>query len=310
MKMIRHPRRLWLAAALVLTTACSLSTVGLLGTGGEDAGADATATPDGSRPSPDGTVGDDGSADVAIDAALEAGRDCGSTYNPQEDAGYLVARMLPPDASITVNGALDDWECVPFVPLNATSAAIASGTGNVSGEFAVRWTPQTFYFAARVRSDYSGDAGSPVYNDGVELYVSGSSPPTPYYTANDHHYILDHNGQVNDYETQAMKPSLSGYTSAVQKVTGGFDVEMSVDRTALGLGTLGGNILGFDVQMNDGDGRNQVKVLVWGHEKRPCGPGPVDASATCCGAGDGGLPYGPDRPWCNPRSWGSVELIP
>lgn len=308
--MIRNPSRSWLAAALVLTTACGLSTVGLLGTGATDAGADAT-TPDGSRPNPDGNGGgDDASADVVVDAAPDAGRDCGSTYNPQEDAGYLVARMLPPDASIAVNGDLSDWECVPFVPLNAQNAAIVSGTGNVSGEFAVRWTPQTFYFAVRVRSDFSGDGGDPVYNDGAELYLSGSSTPTPYYTANDHHYIHDHKSQVNDYETTATKPTLNGYTSAVQKVAGGFNVEMSVDRTALGLAQLGNNILGFDVQMNDGSGTNQVQVLIWGHEKRPCGPGPVDASATCCGATDGGVPFGADLPWCNPRSWGSVELIP
>jgi hypothetical protein len=120
----RRSRRALLVVVL-FSTACSLSTIGLLqGGGGSDAGAGDATTPD-ARPTLDG-AGADGMADALDapppDAASDAALDCGALAAPIVDAGLLAAQRLAGDASITVNGNLDDWGCVPFVPLTRQTA--------------------------------------------------------------------------------------------------------------------------------------------------------------------------------------------
>jgi hypothetical protein len=309
-----------LVALAVGSSACALSTVGLLVEPGPaaDAGADTTTPaaetgngPGGGDAALDGAAGDGADVDAALDASLDAadaadaprdGRACDAST--LLEAGRLGSPAL--GGAVTVNGDLSEWGCVPFVVMDrVTSGHAAPADASIRAEFATQWSASAVYFAFRVFDNAApsgADNVDPHNNDSVEVYLDGDGFLMGNYDAGDHQYVVDHLAQYKDYGPEPpVVPPGGQFARAVVKNGNDYTVEMSVSAAALGRASFAsGNILGFDVQINNHVGTTpHAETLIWRVNPQPCSCG-----APCC-CGQGG-----DLPWCNTQRFGFLHLLP
>jgi Carbohydrate family 9 binding domain-like len=287
--------------ALALVSAAGFAACNAL-TGVSDlAVGETAATPDAATPEA-GSVVDASVADAQplVDAAVDDA--CGSRV-VAVDAGRVAA--FPSPGAKTLDGELDDWGCqAPLVLTPATVATVdldASAATNVRAEVRLEWDPAYLYVAYDVSGVGPAGTSTDVFrNDSCEIYIGGPGTLVSVYRNIDRHYIIDHNGAAFDYSTgPGLAPT--GLSYAAVRKPNGFIVEARVDAALINAAPLvTGASLPLDLQVNRGNGTT-LAVLIWAlSDPKPC---PCSSSGTtcCCGAAN-------DRPYCNTRRFGAVEL--
>jgi hypothetical protein len=220
------------------------------------------------------------------------------------DAGVLAVHPL---GTVTIDGTLTEWGCVPFTLVDKATAPRIAGSNpsgaTLSAELALGYDAQYLYFAARITDTITGTStAEPYLNDAVEIYLDGDATLAGTYGASDHQYVIDHKLFIKDYgpATPAV-PAAAVLTAAVQKSAGGWVLEARVAWSALGGSVTAGRRVGFDVGFTNGSGTTQEQMLYWWYGPGT-GAGVCTGGEWCCGAGS--------DPWCDTRRFGFAELRP
>ena len=270
-------------------------------TSGIGPGADASPGADAGAPSDDAPSAPDVATSLDAGDASEA-----ACPPPSSDAAVSVATAAA--TAPTIDGDLSDWGCGPWTELSQANAAYARQSGqDVSAQFALRWDAAGLYVAAHVvvPTVHGSDPVNPYNNDAVEIYVSGDAPLTGDYDPTSHQFIVDWKNLAVDYGSVHYPPSQPTpnppqFKWMAKTVADGWQVEIAIAWPALGKGkapTSGGSV-GFDLQLDDGDGTaldTQVIAELAPHAAA-CG-----CKACCCG-------QTPDFPNCDTLTFATVAL--
>jgi hypothetical protein len=244
----------------------------------------------------------DGSGSGGGDASMS--NDGSALCTTSGDAGASSATgvfIAPKVASEPrIDGQLDDW-CVPFFHFDSKSAGAVVKPTTISADIAVVWTPGAIYLGAHVfdATHPVQDPLDPYKNDAVELYLRPNSVATGTYGATDFHFVVDHLDLARQYSGLGGPTTPpAGFTSATTQTADGYIAEMAFSSALLGQSEFSPGPLGFDTQISDGDGTQQVGVLVF-YETANAGCG---GCAACSGAAFG--------PHCDTLLFGTVQLTP
>jgi hypothetical protein len=248
----------------------------------------------------------DGASEDATSAALDAVADaCGPA---SADGGGIVAISeiaSPP----TIDGDLSDWPCDGWMELNASTAAfVKTGGDPISALVAVRWDASNVYVAVRITDPNVGgnDPTNPYNNDAVEIYATGIANPDGDYDATSHQWVADWKGLVVDYGPshygQPVTTAPPYFHAKGIVVTGGWQLEASFGWQVVLPGAFAsGSKIGFDVQVDDGDGTQQNGALILALTPttgEDCGCTQVSC---CCGKSV-------DLPYCDTARMARVTL--
>jgi hypothetical protein len=296
----RSAGRAALLAMLGGATACGLA---ITGTGASPDGAPGSdaALPDALGSDGGGGGGSDGAADGSggdaspTDAGSDAVADC-----PDASTTFASGTLTVPPAAapVSIDGDLAEWKCARFFTYDAGTAAVVSDAVSASNvySFAVAWDPSYVYVAAHVldssasRGTYTGAEN--YKNDAIEVYLGGDSTYTISYTSKDHQYVVDWANRAWDYTPSGNGAPPSGFTSAAKSSAAGFDVELRVPASEVGLGTLAASTkLGFAFAADEHNGTNQHGWALWYAPTVSCNSG-------CC------------QVWCDARYFGGLLLGP
>jgi hypothetical protein len=284
------------ALSSIMTLAgCGLATSGLfadvpLAANTADAGSSGLK-PDASAPALDASGGspfDAGSID-ANDASTADGGGGGD----DDDGGDADAcsgttdvtslgSIAESDAPPVIDGDLRDWPCSGWLTITPSNAGfVRTGGDPLAAEIATRWDQGNLYVAVHVIDpSVAGNNATDLYtNDSVELYLTGDPAPTGDYDSVSHQYVTDWTGRIVDYgPSHDNKPGdrqPAHFTAATRPMPDGWALEAQIGAPAVVAGAfVSGANIGFDVEINDGDGTNQRGSLI-------AALSPVPAACTC-----------------------------
>jgi cellulose/xylan binding protein with CBM9 domain len=275
------------------------------------------ATPDLATPSD----GAGAPADLASDAAMAAPDllpDPCASSTPLDGgvaAGVCVIATAPP----VIDGVLDDWTGVPFVPISFTTADVHVNTNsprlgawpatpavdaNLSAAFALRWDQANLYVAVRVTDDIRAFITSAITDsDSVELYLNADANPGAAADGPNAYqlsFTVDNRFAAFRDGNSISVPGGTTIAHATMLGSGGnWTLEVKIPWTLLGFASAGaGRVVGWDIDINDDDsGTQRDRWLVW--KDAPLASG---GNACMCNNGDLCLPY------CDARNWGRLVL--
>ncbi len=264
-----------------------------------------TIGPDGSAPDAsqlDSSVAEDAPFDTSstdLDAGASGDADATTDACPTTTTTFQNGTLsIPPKAKpVTIDGNLDEWSCAQFFTYNAASAAVVDAVMPAANtfSFAVSWDSAFIYVAARVKDatmPRGGNTGTIIYqNDSIEVYLGNSSPYTIAYSAREHQYVVDWANRAHVYQVTSTNPPPPNFSSAVTATASGFDVELRVPASELGVATLTAPMtLGIAFAANEHNGAQQHGWALW---HRPSG---VACNSGCC------------QIWCDARYLGGLVL--
>jgi hypothetical protein len=305
-------------AGLTTMAACGLTTSGLLDeplpvTSSHPREAGAGGSTDGAAPLGDaGVPSGDAEGDGGTDDDGGADDDAATTADAcalSEDAAS-VATLLHAASAPKIDGDLSDWPCDGWFDLGpATAAYVKSGGDAIHARVATRWDKDALYVAVHIDDPNvaGGDAIDPYKNDSVEIYATGDASPNGDYDATSHQWITDWKGLSVDYAPahygQFPDSSPAHFDAKTKRSATGWDFEASAgSQTLQGGAFAAGGRLGFDVQVNDGDGFSQVGALLLTLAP-PASTCACTQVGCCCGGS-------PDLPYCDSQRMGRVTLQP
>ncbi|MGB6151857.1 MAG: sugar-binding protein, partial [Pricia sp.] len=175
--------------------------------------------------------------------------------------GEVVLLDTPPPPSIveiadavTVDGSQEAlWQDVPAIELANTFTEEAVDSLDRSANWKSVWDNENLYFFISVLDDdLQNDSDQWYEDDGVEIYIDADNSKNATYGDNDYQITI---GWNNDNLVADTKNNLGiGSIAAVTDSENGYNVEVAIPWTALGIEPENGNFLGIDVHMNDDDG--------------------------------------------------------
>ena len=157
---------------------------------------------------------------------------------------------------------------------------------NLSATWSALWDNTNLYvFVAVTDNDKQNDSGTNWYDDdGVELFVDGNNNKATAYDANDFQWGLVWGRTAALAGGKNPANSLTGVTYSIVAVTGGYNMEVKIPWTTMGVTPSIGKVIGFDVAVNDDDaGGTRENKISW--------------NATA------------DEGWQNPSYFGTTTLI-
>ena len=262
-------------AALTGAAGCDLALSGLADAPRDAGGAhptfDATTNDGAAPPASDASDSNDvfapdapGAADAAV--ASDATDACGAVSEGGAAIDTIAAIAPPP----VIDGDLADWPCDGWMELSATTAAFAKTGGDVvSALVAVRWDANGVYVALKITDPIVGgnDPTNPYNNDAVEIFATGEATPTGDYDATSHQWVTDWKGLEVDYGPthygQPADTAPAHFSAKGTVVTGGWQFEASFGwQVVLPAAFASGAEFGFDVQLDDGNGTQQLGALI------------------------------------------------
>ncbi len=155
----------------------------------------------------------------------------------------------------TVDGSLYDWAQMPHLTLNADTADAIGGArpteDDVSANLRSYWSGDTLYLAVDVTDDVPGSG------DAVLLGIDGKHDRQPG-GADDHSLAVYRDGTMLDAGTP-----ITTVLAAVRNVTGGYQVEMAIPASFLGVSSLSPDQeIGLSLGLSDDDGSGVESTLI------------------------------------------------
>lgn len=153
---------------------------------------------------------------------------CTPTIEPAATDGvHHAAAWEGPEP--TIDGAFDDWACVPRRDLGKGSWTTASFPAEAKAEVAFRHTPGALYFYASITTTTPGFENAQGFaNDSINLYL-GPPNPTAAFRPSDHQFAFDHEGKVSHYINGTNQPLPASVKASMRVRTEGtllvFEVE-------------------------------------------------------------------------------------
>ncbi len=205
------------------------------------------------------------------DAGAATGPDAASVNNadaaPGPDATSNVAMgtltSSPLDGAIELDGEMDaQWQALEFRRFDMDDAeqieAVASYQADSSVRFASLYDDNKLYFFFQVFDDQIVSDSDDVYNDdSIEIYIDGLDDGSGPYAGDDHWILVGANASY-----QSFGPNNIQITGFIDATDVGYNVEISLDRSALGAGSAAE--LGFNLALNDDDGTGNSDIDAYG----------------------------------------------
>ena len=171
---------------------------------------------------------------------------------PYEPPKAIAVRGTP-----VIDGEMDDiWNGTQEIAVNNP---VSSGPVNASAAVRTMWDDEYLYVYAVVTDPVLDEAATAAHEqDSIEVFVSERNHRDASYIDGDGQYRVSF---TNRQSFNASNVSNDGFDSAAKIIDGGYVIEMAIKLYAVKPGE--GNIVGFDVQVNDADGGRRNALAIW-----------------------------------------------
>ncbi len=278
-----------------LERACLLAT--LLATGLASA-CSFDSTVNNNAPAPGATLAEVDAAATSPDANRQLTPDAGAEPDANNSAAMGTLRSSPLAGVLELDGELDaQWQALEFRNFEIGDAQQLEAVGNYVADASVRFASlyddDKLYFFFEVTDDLLVNDSTDIYNDdSIEIYIDGLSDSSGPY-ADDDHWILV--GASATY--QSLGPTNIEIAGSINTTAIGYNIEISIDRSAIGAGTA--SELGFNIGLNDDDGEGDTAVDAYGLWFLP----DTTSCASCCN--DSADNYA----WCDTTRLGRLQFM-
>jgi len=155
----------------------------------------------------------------------------------------------------SIDGSVDAvWaEAATDSITNVINGSVSSDS-DLSGTWRALWNGNNLYYLIEVTDDaLNNDSTNPWDDDSIEIYIDAdNSKGSSYDGVNDFQYIFRWNdGTIHLGSNSAT--NTTGIVFDMVAVSGGYNLEVSIPWSTLGVTPAGGNLIGTDVHVNDDD---------------------------------------------------------
>jgi hypothetical protein len=181
----------------------------------------------------------------------------GGSSSLQAASVNIVDPVVNAQTPIVIDGFLEsDWSKAVMKAIGKVS----EGSPTATASFGTMFDSQNLYFTVRVTdSVFVLDSGSNFSNDdSIEIFIDADLSHSFTYDSNDFHLIF----RFNDYSLTASSVQLGANSAALNlanisykmsTISGGYRLEAAVQWSDLGIVRSAGDLIGFDVHVNDDD---------------------------------------------------------
>jgi alpha-amylase len=153
----------------------------------------------------------------------------------------------------TIDGTIDPaWTNAP------TNAITYAANGSLQADFTgTKWRAlydnTNLYILIEVKdASLSQDGPNPWDDDAVEIFIDGNNDKAATYDANDFQYGFRWNIAANTTNMYGVG-ARTGITYAIPTVTGGYNLEVAIPWSTIGVTPVNGKLIGFEININDDD---------------------------------------------------------
>jgi len=230
----------------------------------------------------------DSNVELAVTATDVAGNESerSESVTVTTDEPRVHAQVGRAATAPTLDGELTEssWADATAHPLETTLTGTIDGDADLAAEWLARWDDEALYVAVRITDDaQSADSDSAWNDDSVEIYVDADNSKEERYDGeNDFQFIVPYDG--SGVSTGGDSPPAGDAEQAQQLTPDGWQVEFRLPWSTAGVTPSAGDLVGFDVHVNDDDdGDARDAKLSWFATE--------------------------DDAWQNPRLFANVELV-
>ncbi len=182
-----------------------------------------------------------------------------NTTIPSRLGEGLIVVLPPPPAvaktavPVEIDGVEDtSWNSPDTISIETNVSGEVSDSDDLAGTWKAQWDENALYFFISVTDDDLQNDSDPWYeDDGVEIYIDSDNSKNTTYGSDDHQLTIGwNNGNLIEDTKDNIGP---GSTVAVVDTNQGYDVEVSIPWSALGLTPTAGQFIGLDVHIIDDD---------------------------------------------------------
>ncbi|MFA9392422.1 MAG: sugar-binding protein [Prolixibacteraceae bacterium] len=153
---------------------------------------------------------------------------------------------------IEVDGTKDECYSGAVYPIENELYRDNVSPENLSGEWTAVWDVDYIYFyiSAKDSEKYNDSGENWYYDDGAEIYIDGDNSKSTDYDANDFQFAFKWN------ELTAMESkhkNVEGVLYSMADTDDGYNMEVAIPWTLIGIEAEENRIIGLDVQLNDDD---------------------------------------------------------
>jgi gliding motility-associated-like protein len=189
-------------------------------------------------------------------------------FTPSGSSVKSDARVLTVNAGIqktnqapVIDGVVEDlWQNYTLVPLDKVPVGTVTSSADLSANYRAMRDNDFLYVLVEVVDDVlTTGAADPWDNDGIEIFVDIGNGKNPVYGPTTFQYAFVYNSAaVTEYKNNAT----AGVVFSQGTHPGGYLMEVSIPWTTLGADPQDGELIGFDVHVNDddGDGIRDTKI--------------------------------------------------
>ncbi len=204
-----------------------------------------------------GTTCDDGDPNTQSD---QEDGNCNCIGTPIITGTVVCEVTTPP----TLDGMGTEWSQTSY-PLTNNLNGVTNSAIDLSGDFQVSWDNNYLYVYGSITDDVlmNDSPGAPYDDDTFEVYIDGGNEKATTYDANDHQLMF----RVNDpdiayWSAQQTNPAGVDFSRTI--VPGGYEIEVRVSWTFIGVTPSPAMEIGLDVHVvDDDDGAGSDKKLSW-----------------------------------------------
>jgi gliding motility-associated-like protein len=160
----------------------------------------------------------------------------------------------------TIDGIWSNYAASPLTKVPIGAANI-SGPADLSATYQTMRDANNFYILVNVTDDIIRHTATNIWdNDGIEIFIDMGNTKSATYGANDFQYAFaTGSSTVTEYKHNAT----TGVTFAQGAKTGGYIMEVSIPWATLGGAPATGDLIGFDVGVNDDDDGVRDSKIAW-----------------------------------------------
>jgi hypothetical protein len=222
---------------------------------------------------------------------------------PEPDAHTNVAMgtltSSPLSGSIVLDGELDaQWQALEFRIFDIDDAeqleALGTYQPDASVRFASLYDDDKLYLFFQVFDDILVDDSNDLFNDdSIEIYIDGLDDASGPYAGDDHWILVGASATYSSFGPNSIE--IDGF---IKTTDVGYNVEITLERSALGAGAA--SELGFNLGLNDDDGDGNSLVDAYGLWFVPDTP----ACENCCSE------VSTNYAWCDTTRLGKLLFLP
>ncbi len=185
---------------------------------------------------------------------------CTITTPPPTAEDVMCKTSFPP----SIDGYKDlIWESGMSQTLQ-NKADTVTGENDLFGTYNIAWDNDYLYVYASVQDDIlNNDSVKPWDDDSVEIYIDGGNEKGSSYDQNDHQLVFRYNDPVVYHPSTGIQDP-AGVQFSQQETSIGYDVEVRIAWSFIGVTATADQQIGIDIHVNDDDnGAGRDGKLMW-----------------------------------------------